>query len=124
MTQRMRGFPFAARSSYPSSDQFQPFTPSRHNTHADLLNVDLGEGDTGVLVLELGEVGADDLAGSAPGGPEVDDGGLGRGDLRKESATALANVKPRLGRCSADTSRTLRDRWLASTALVAHRSRW
>lgn len=61
----------------------------RNDTHADLLDVDLGELDTGVLLLELGEVGTNDLAGSAPGRPEVDNGGLGGSNLGIRSASGL-----------------------------------
>lgn len=50
-------------------------------TYGLLLNVDLGKLDAGVLGLELGEVGADELAGSAPSCPVVDNDRLGTRDL-------------------------------------------
>lgn len=106
-------------------DQLQPVPAihsSRYNTHANLLDVDLGELDAGVLVLELGEVGANDLAGSAPGGPEVDDGGLGRGDLGNKLVTILRNVRQRSAWCCANSSRALGACHKASSALVAYRS--
>lgn len=56
------------------------------NTHGLLLNVDLDKLDAGVLVLELGKVGTDELAWSTPGCPVVDNDGLRAGDL--ESALA------------------------------------
>lgn len=54
----------------------------KYSTHSLLINVDLDELDAGVLGLKLGEVGADELAGAAPGGPVVDNDGLGAGDLK------------------------------------------
>jgi len=56
-------------------------TISGLNTHSLLLDVDLGEDDVGVLGLKLGEVGADKLAGAAPGCPVVDNDDLGARDL-------------------------------------------
>ena len=46
-----------------------------------LLNVDLDELDTWVLLLHLGEVGRDHLAWSTPSCPEVDNNGLVTVDL-------------------------------------------
>ena len=39
----------------------------------DLVNVNLEEAGVGVVVGELDDLGSDDLAGTAPGGEEVDD---------------------------------------------------
>lgn len=58
-----------------------PTCPSCDNTYLLLLNVDLGELDTGVLVLKLGKVRADELARATPGCPVVDNDGLGTRDL-------------------------------------------
>lgn len=51
-------------------------------THLDLLDVEFGELDAREQGLHLGEDGRDHLAGTAPGGPVVDDNGLGAVDLR------------------------------------------
>lgn len=56
-------------------------TRFEHDTHGLLLDVNLDKLDVGELVLELGEVGADELARAAPGGPVVDNDDVAGVDL-------------------------------------------
>lgn len=54
-------------------------------THGNLLNVDLCKSHAGELLLKLGKVRADELAGAAPGCPVVDNNRLGAVDLQLAS---------------------------------------
>ena len=73
----------------------------RHSPHAagsgdgvHLIDVDLDEGDAGVLGAELLEEWRDALARSAPGRGEVDDDlrGLVRGKVKTESALTMLSL--------------------------------